>query len=1121
MSDPTNGTSASGSAGSPGIVIPDTSAPTSEPISSSLPIPPHVDAASYYVPPPMRDLPIDVTSPFYSDRDIHTAGDVIEALTRWVRSSLRNPVDGTGAQFIMFDIYSFPGVIEPDHPISRWDPYHQALPCFCVVGDFREILWRLAPQMGWDGVSIESIIEKSQPQETKKILGRTFINRYTGEPITFKIIRNVYHHSELQTRDGPIPFSIKIWDPKIWKVFHPEVDKFKRERLKAYPHPNFENSFLTIASEGFYRVIGESGDAFRDYFSEQSEEDSAKYLREKREALSSFWRESPRLQVQARQYTFEASFASRDQHAAKLPEAFEAWWRPLRNTEVAPEEASRGQTPSEAETYVLRRLSLDPEHYRGLVLEWGFDRIENALKKEAAKDFAGKPEKVESVQREIGEYFERSILLEQDTPLRRILGGFKAVDVMRRYQTHLAPEEVRGVFPHLVSALDLAQGTAREHGLAGRTSHFSRWLNHAQRTADRMFVDHVGESAPLYRSRGWAKRFYDHTNLRPAVLMDGTIGMQRVDGAALVPEEVQLLTRRYGFLPSRIPHLMAAAAGADSSETLSNISEQRMTTRRLLQWLNTAEGKAHLEKHGHLYKDSFANRKWEMGPGLVAGLGSLYLFEQAADGLGLDPVRNSHERFMLVASGAHWVNKGFGSFSEVFVNRQILGAPFDFAPMRQVQAGATWAYQPVFEKRASWTQAFRDSFVRQNYGMFYGSLKNRAIHGVKATLKFPITTGWNMGAGLMSAALTDHFVSEGLLGLEQGSTARNMIHTGSFFLPDTLKMFGGERYTAWGRIRPVRWASRAFSLGFMADMGFTLANRLHYGADATYESAVNQLANELHDEAEGSGVIDGALELMAPQLAAWWDAKDYKSQARSQLIENRRAIEGNAHSTLQRQLLEGVGDESDQLDFYTKVDWAPWQQAEEATVSRQGKKLPVELLEKDLCDPAFYKRLMSASPRAQARILQRRYSGYSLTPSDAEALLATVERRDVKSGLAQLHQLPGRKLSPFQIYFDKQGQLNPGMEEGLLGEVFGTPDFQESDLLTQRRANLALRLLKARELGEEEEVQRLENLAKQVGLVSDTGEWERGASDPALQIAQSEFASWSQERASQPRTYSI
>jgi hypothetical protein len=602
------------------------------------------------------------------------------------------------------------------------------------------------------------------------------------------------------------------------------------------------------------------------------------------------------------------AYDHRVEHAEGLLKDFWKW----RETSIPSRaEDSLTYTDPRVENFVLRRINTNPELYRGLVLEWDFDRLEKRILKDAAKTFGESAPELGDIQ----QYFQRSIKGCEDTPLRRVLLGMKAVDVLRRpYYSYLSPAEFQLLYPQLVTAINQAREVVRGERWsrsirAGGPLWDGRFLlrgffDTAQTTADQIYVRRVGESPPSYRQRGRGPtamaesygrppNLLPHSTNRPHSIQVGD-RVLRADSAVWLPHDVAFFSNRLEILPSRLPHLIAAASGATSRADLTQIPGQRMTMERLLAWTNTSEGLDYLKNHHHRLADNFRNRLSEGGTGLSVGLASLLAFEHLADKW---EIHQPHARFAMVAGASHLVGIGVGSVNEVFLNR-VLGSPFQFVTTRAVHAGGEAALQYSFQARDGLGRALLDSLLR-NYGL-QGSVTQVAMNGTRGILSFFPRTSWHMGPGLMSAALIDRFFSERVMKGEGDSPWKKGVHLGSFFAPEIYRLAIGSRGPLVFRSAGARIASRAFAAGFMADMvylGMDWWKHRHSSESTEVRHGIYQRANELNDAKNNNWFykrwLDGAFEMAAPSLAAWWDSvefdglkvrpNEYQNEARREL----------------------------------------------------------------------------------------------------------------------------------------------------------------------------------------------------------------------------------------------
>jgi hypothetical protein len=782
---------------------------------------------------------------------------------------------------------------------------------------------------------------------------------------------------------------------------------------------------------------------------------------------------------------FEA-YQRRGEHAKSLIEEFQSRIE-------ATQAPGEGVNPK-VEALIWRTLNGgilhgDPDLYRSMIIEWNFGQFDNAMRDEAAKEFGvGSPE-AGALERYLDSAHQGNV----DSPLRRVCLGLKAVDVLRRSLAHLSPEELRTLYPNLVEALDNA-GEA----IPSQYRRLRGYFSHAQTTADRAYVRQVGESPPPYRRRGLPRLYAVHSNNRPAVRTDARGEELRVDSAAMLPQDVADLARRLNIMPSRVPHLIAAAAGADSPKRLQNIVGWRLTPKRLLAWAQDKEGRAYLKARGGIFEDNFRNRVREGGPGLAAGIASLLGAENLADILGLDAQGHSQERFMFVVGLSHLANKAMASVNEVVVNRS-LGQPFHFVTTRAVSAGGEAALQYTFEAQANAGRALAASLARNFH--LQGTWPRIGVNILKGTATLPFRTCWGMGPGLMSAALVDRTIGNWFF--DESPKAREWLHFGSFFLPDVYRIAVGNRGPMLFRGGLMRGASRAFAAGSIADMVFLGGMRVKYGSEGSAaQNAVFAQANELRDADRGwwSRTLDGAFEMVAPAFSAYWDSVEFKGlnlkpngyqeKARKELRDFSRTTADNTRGFLQRALILGAGDEALTPAFYTQVDYGFLRGDNILSDQRthDGRILPVEAVLQQLSDPEIHRRVMvEMNPDQQIAYIRRQFRGHRLSRTDAEAILNHITLHRLRSDVAQLESLPLPENRELQELFDGRGKLRETGKEGLGKFAFGASTSEE-EILGMRRVGLATRILKLRgESPQSKELQNFERVGRQLQLLDAEG----------------------------------
>jgi len=811
------------------------------------------------------------------------------------------------------------------------------------------------------------------------------------------------------------------------------------------------------------------------------------------------------------QYFREAweAYNRRGTHASALEDAFKT--RVEATRPVSPE---LRQVPL-VERFVFSQLNADPERSRSMLIEWNYGRINDSLMTAARARYGADSAFLANLQ----SYIEASTTGNQDTGLRRVYTGFKAVDVLRRSTAQLAPEEYRSLFPQLAESLHDGR-----NAVTGGNSRLTDYLDWAQTTADREFVRKVGESPPPFRARGLAGILFPHTNARSAVGRgkavppaettgngtsngSGVSGVReaprapgeilRVDSPALLQTDLNLFARRLGILPSRIPHLIAAASGVENRDSLSRIVSERMTVERLREWVQSPEGRVFMEGQGAAFRDTWQNRVREGGPGLAMGLASMLGAEQLADVVGLDARRHPQERFMFVVGASHVAGNVTSAGTEVLLNRS-LGQAFNFVETRAVSAGGEAAVQFSFEARSSLSRALFDSVTR-NFGL-QGGLGRIAWNGTRGLVAMPFRAAWGMGPGLMASAIVDRTIGQAFA---EGSSARNAIRFGSFFLPDVYRMAVGNRGPAIFEGATMRWASRAFAAGFIADMAFSGVNRWENGASgAATQSMIYQRANQLHNQDEGTfhRVVDGAFEMIAPQVSAWWDsvefdgfgfrANRYQQQAREELRSFSQTTTERADETMRHALLFGTGGANLDASFYSQVDWG-FLRGENGLRNLRlpdGRELPVRDVMEQLQDPTVARRFSGPGPHEdQVTYIQQQFRGYSLSRGDVEQILDRISLHALRNDVASVVQFDLPDNADMRQLFNERGELRAGAEGTALRHLFPGQTPSEADILRQRRVALAFRILQAQSGPDAAAAAPYLTVAQRIGLVDANG----------------------------------
>ncbi len=782
---------------------------------------------------------------------------------------------------------------------------------------------------------------------------------------------------------------------------------------------------------------------------------------------------------------FEA-YPRRAEHAQGLDSAFHE------RIEATQPYAPKDRVSAEVESLVFEQLNIDPERSRSQLIEWNFSRLTDGLLEAGRKRFPVNSPQVAELER----YLQMSTEGNVDTPLRRVFTGMKAVDVLRDSMQHLSPEEFRTLFPRLVEAIHDA-----EQATPGNRGRLRGWLQFAQTTADRDYARKVGESPPVFRARSTGAH-RPHSNSRPATRTVGT-EVRSVDTAALLPQDIPRLADRLRIMPSRVPHLIAAASGANSRETLPLVERARMTPERLMVWYQSAEGRSFMETRGGDFRNTFRNRVREGGPGLGVGVVSLLGAEHLADMMGLDARLHGQERFMFVVGLSHLTGQTGSAVSEVFLNRSM-GQPFQFVNSRLVQAGGETAVQYSLEARSSLGRQLFDSVTR-HYGL-QGGLLRGSWNGLKGAATLPFRAAWGMGPGLMSSAIVDRTVGEWFF--EPGSRARQWLNFGSFFLPDIYRIGVGTRGPAIFGTRGMRYATRAFAVGFIADMLFLGANRVNHGAEGSATlNGIYQRANQLHDAGRSTPgrMVDGAFEMIAPSLSAWWDSVEFdglrlvpnrfQRQAREELSQFSSSTSHQAQDLIRHSMIYGTGAQALDPAFYSQVDYGFLRSPNTLTNPQRpdGRTLPVIQIQEQLNDPQIGQRFAQMSGDEQISYLQRQFRGHRLSREEVQTVLQQLSFNRLRGDLAQLNYFELPENQTMRALFDANGNLRAGQEDVLLRVLFNGQRLGSQDVLHLRRVALALRVMELRRPGQDAaDLPRFESVAQQVGILDAAGNFVPG-----------------------------
>lgn len=748
---------------------------------------------------------------------------------------------------------------------------------------------------------------------------------------------------------------------------------------------------------------------------------------------------------------------------------------------------------------IFDSLEVYPNRSRGLIIGWDFGRLQEQVL-EAIPE--GERKSAESA-------FSVALQGNADTPLRRVLMGFKAVDALIRSLDDLSPEEFKQLYPKLKFALRAARNAS---ALFGKHQKLLSYFVFYEKQIDRDFLNKTGELAPEVRTdlnHGKISSVIENPRAIESQLgkaKEGPLQLEQKDFSLKSlyydPFQVSEFARRIGILESRIPHLIARAQTETDAMELVDKYQNRMTLERLNHWLQSENGQKWLHGLSAQDKNTLKNRIQEGGPALATSILALMGFELIADAIGLDLIHHKEERFLFVVAGSHLVNKISGAAFEVKLNRQ-LKAPFDFVTTRTVNSASGWnnalgnlkhegqlsrgrsllnpiglgqraryllgaqmdgAVQFTFEKRATQTQAIWASLFR-NF-----SAGNAAVNLAKLSYQVPM----GMGPGLASSALFDRFISEDLLELKPDSRLRHTLSLGAFFLPDLHRILAGPHKGLYlFRSKPIRWGTKAFGIGFMVDFLWQGSKRWKMGSQLShYMDSVKLRAKALKEQELGSNdlSVNGALALVAPQSSLDLEMQadnEYVKRVLADDAKNVDLIIEESRVALERHLLEEIRVRELDPEFYSEVDFSflrtPYLSEMDQDVKDYLNNNPDLLTDMD---------------SAQARILEQ---FPRLNELELESVFREIYADQMRTNRLILSQIELPKAKKFASYFDESGQVRSGKELDYLSALTGE-DNPVQNILNLRKSLLAMKIMKLSQSGQVP--QEYLALGEKVGLLN-------------------------------------
>ncbi|MCC6272669.1 MAG: hypothetical protein IT572_04320 [Deltaproteobacteria bacterium] len=454
---------------------------------------------------------------------------------------------------------------------------------------------------------------------------------------------------------------------------------------------------------------------------------------------------------------------------------------------------------------------------------------------------------------------------------------------------------------------------------------------------------------------------------------------------------------------------------------------------------------------------TFTQRLSARGPGLAAGAVAMVGSQYLADALGWHPNYHHEERFALGAGLTQLVSHG--------VPRLMIPRP----------------PTPVLDLMGA---------ARPLPNLEY----TRALAARNARLASRLPSGF--GNRLLTAALVD--ATLGRL-WEEGSTERNALRMGSFFLPDVYRMAFGSRALGIAETRGARflgrWGGRIMMAGFVADVGYMGIH--HLTSDSTArDNAVYRRANELEDlhRSPWSWAAHGLASFVAPSLAERWVGSRYVDDATRELDANSSTVGSHATGTLRHSLLLGPGGAAEDASFYRELNW-DWLRGEnrlENIRTADGRSLPMRSIAEQLSDPEIFRREVELGDHERLVVyIQHQFRGHRLSREDVEECLTRISLYRVRANLAELRATAAPAEHALVDCFDENGALIAGREENLLRALFPEETVSAEQVLALRRVALTRHLIELRAAStvETPELAAYTRVAHEIGLIDERGEF--------------------------------
>lgn len=427
------------------------------------------------------------------------------------------------------------------------------------------------------------------------------------------------------------------------------------------------------------------------------------------------------------------------------------------------------------------------------------------------------------------------------------------------------------------------------------------------------------------------------------------------------------------------------------------------------------------------------------------------------------------------------------------IMRHQMGATYQLASSRVLGTGGERLVELAYHDAAN---IFAKGFMEAIRSKFAQGTGKVVWEGGKALIRFPLKMSMGMGLGLASSHITTWLIPG-------NSDFKNKMMFLSFFAPDMARILFG----------PVQNQAAAFALksantvlgaGFFIDLANMGTTKLLYGDDSGYENWVNVRASELKDDEDGNNSIDwstdwwlgslaikaldGALEIIAPQSAAdaelrpWilWQT-DHPKKIRFDDENMSLSMQNKLRQDIIAKLIRGHRrHDMYHPEFYLSVDF----DAKDFVAKGELEDSAYE----------FMKKRLEFSPTASPSELALDLSfdllvkgGFGSVPRDEiEEMIERLQRRHM---LDQLRFIALPVNDPVRSFADREGRVDDAAS--FYSFVVGGKTAQdwanfETNILFARKVALTTKLMFA---GNSLEAKPLMSVARQIGLIDDTGTW--------------------------------